>query len=276
MPVFGIGTWRMGGDKKRDPNNDDTADIRAIKTAIKLGITHIDTAENYAEGFAERIVGEAIKGYDRSKLFIVSKVDPSNLRYNNLIRACRASLGRLQTGYLDLYLIHSPNLEIPLEETIKAMDKLKEEGLIRNIGVSNFKKERFTEAQSYTKNKIVVDQVYYNLVIREPELTSLLRYCQDNDIILTAYRPLEKGALPKTGIKLLDELGRKYKKTFYQIAINWLISQKNVVSISKMRSRNHMLENLGALGWKMEEKDIEKLRREFPFTQERSERLPLI
>jgi len=276
IPVFGIGTWMMGGDKIRDPNNDDEADIKAIRTAIEMGITHIDTAENYAEGWAEKIVGEAIKKYDRSKLFIVSKVDKSHLHYDDVRRACKSSLERLGINYLDLYLVHSPNLEIPLKGTMKAMDKLKNEGLVKNIGVSNFKKERLIEVSGYSKKKIVVNQVYYNLIIREPERTSLLNYCQNSDVILTAYRPIDKGTLAKKGTKVLDELCKKYDKTPSQIAINWLISQKNVVTISKMRNKKHIIENLGALGWQMEEEDVKKLRVEFPNQQERSDNLPLI
>ena len=118
MPVFGLGTWKMGGDVNYNPNNDDEADIKAIKKAIDMGITHIDTAEKYAEGHAEKLVGKAIKGYKRSKLFIVSKVAESNLKYDDLINSCKKSLERLGTDYLDLYLIHGPSLTIPIQESI--------------------------------------------------------------------------------------------------------------------------------------------------------------
>src|SRR3989344_8387321 len=111
MPVFGFGTWMMGGAFTQDPNNDDQADIQAIKTAIKFGITHIDTAEKYAGGHAEELVGEAIRNFARKKLFIVSKVSQTNLKYDDLIKSCQATLQRLNTSYLDLYLIHAPNPE---------------------------------------------------------------------------------------------------------------------------------------------------------------------
>ena len=276
MPVFGLGTWMMGGDKFRNPQNDDKENIKNIKFAIENGITHIDTAENYAEGYAEKIVGKAAKGFDRKKLFITSKVDKRNLRFNDLLKSAKGSLERLKTDYLDLYLIHAPNLEIPLPESMKAMDKLKKEGFIKNIGVSNFKKERLQEAQSYTKNKIIVNQVYYNLIIREPEKTDLLTYCQENDVILTAYRPLDRGMLITSSIKVLEKMAKKYGKTPAQIALNWLISQKNVITISKMNSEKHILDNLGTVGWEMEKSDIELLRREFPGQKDRSEILPLV
>lgn len=166
MPNFGLGTWRMGGDFIYDPNNDDKRDIKAIKTAIEMGITHIDTAEKYAEGHVERFVGEVASFFDRSKLFLVSKVSPENLRYDDVITSCQTSLNRLKTPYLNLYLIHGPNPQIPIKETMRAMDVLKEEGFIKNIGVSNFTIERLEEAQSYSQNKIVANQVHYNLIFR--------------------------------------------------------------------------------------------------------------
>lgn len=275
MPVFGLGTWQMGGREIHNPENDDKKDITAIQEAIKLGVTHIDTAEGYAEGYAEILIGKAINGYGRSKLFIVSKVRPEHLRYNGVLRSCEASLKRLKTDYLDLYLIHSPSLEVSIEETLRAMDKLVEQGLVKNIGVSNFKTERLIEAQKYTKNKLVVNQVYYNLVIREPEKEGLLKHCQYNDILLEAYRPVEKGALLTQPIPILEKLAKKYDKTPAQIAINWLISQKNVITLSKMSTIEHLKENLGAIGWQMESEDVESLRKDFPNQQEKSEVLPL-
>lgn len=277
MPVFGLGTWIMGGDKTRDPNNDDEADIKAIQNAIEAGITHIDTAENYAEGYAEKLVGQAIKDCDRPDLFIVSKVKGANLGYDDLIRACRNSLRRLQTDYLDLYLIHAPNPKIPIKETMRAIDTLMEEGLIKNVGVSNFTVERTEEAQAHTKNKIVANQLHLNLIFREPERRGLLDYCQKNDVMFIAWRPVQKGALTERGThKILDEICEKYDKTPAQIAINWLISQPNVVTLSKMRDSSHLKENLGAIGWQMEKEDIEKLRNEFPGQQDVSDAVPLI
>jgi len=268
MPVFGLGTWLMGGDKKRNPNNDDQADIRAIQTAINLGITHIDTAENYAEGHAEELVGQAIRGFPREKLFLVSKVSPEHLRGEDVLKSAKASLQRLQTEYLDLYLIHAPNSQISIKETMEVMDLLLEEGLIKNIGVSNFNIQRFEEAQSYTKNKIVANQLHYNLIIREVERKGLVDYCHKNDVILVAYRPLQKGEVLQKGREVLEEIGKKYQKTPAQIAINWLVSQSNVVTISKMGSRVLFKENLGAVNWEMAEEDIEKLRRDFPEQEE--------
>jgi diketogulonate reductase-like aldo/keto reductase len=275
MPVFGLGTWEMGGRTERDEHNDDKRDVLAIQKAIELGISHIDTAEAYAAGFSETLVGNAIKGIDRSKLFLVSKVKKDNLNYDSVFRACEASLKRIGTNYLDLYLIHSPNPDIPMEETFKALDKLVVAGLIKNIGVSNFKTERLRQAQQLTNNKIVLNQVYYNLVMREPEHEGLLDYCQKNDVFLEAYRPIDKGALLVNSGGLLEEMSHKYNKTPAQVAINWLTSQQNVVAIAKASNLHHIEENLGSVGWDLENAEIERLRKEFPNQIDRPENLPL-
>lgn len=268
MPVFGLGTWRMGGLREYDPKSDAVSDVEAIKRALDAGITHIDTAEVYAEGHAEMFIGEAIKGRDRSKIFLVSKVQEANLGYENVLHACRESLKRLGVEYLDLYLIHRYNKEFPLKETVRALDKLVKEGLVKNIGVSNFAKERLAEAQSYTKNKIVCNQVHYNLMVREAERTGLLTYCQNNDVFLCAWRAIERGNLFEPLPSILREMCEKYNKSPAQIAINWLISQPYVVTLSKMRNAEHLRENLGAIRWNMHTEDIEMLRRGFPNQQD--------
>jgi diketogulonate reductase-like aldo/keto reductase len=275
IPEFGIGTWLMGGTKVRDPKNDDKGDVEAIQQAIQMGITHIDTAENYAEGQAEKIVGMAIKDFQREALFIVSKVGKNHLKEHDVINSAKATLDRLGTKYLDLYLIHAPNPEVPLKETMKALDSLHANGLIKYIGVSNFAKERLEEAQQYTKNNIVMNQVYYNLIQREPETSGLLSYCQKNDVLLEAYRPIEKGELLQKNSDIIDSLCKKYSKTKVQIALNWLLSQKNVTAITKMKSSEHMQENLGAVDWKIEENDVELIRKEFPGQIKVSEVFPL-
>ena len=190
IPAFGLGSWMMGGKLEKD--NDGVADEKAVREAIDQGITHIDTAELYAAGFAEEIVGNAIAKYDRSKLMIVSKVSSANLHYKNVIESAEKSLLRLKTDYLDLYLVHAANPSIPMKETMDALTEIKRRGMIRNIGVSNFTKERMQEAQSYTKERIVANQVHYNLRYREPELTGLTQYCLENKIILVAWRPISE------------------------------------------------------------------------------------
>ncbi len=263
MPLFGLGTWMMGGDFKRNPDNDGQADIASLICGIEHGLTHIDTAEMYAEGFAEEISGQAIKGHIRDNLFITSKVWSDDLSYDGVLRAAENSIKRLGTNYLDLYLVHKPNDQFPMLETIKALDRLADEGIIKNIGVSNFSLERFKRAQQICEHKIVANQVHYNLINREPE-KELLGFCQQNDVMLIAWRPLQKGAIIDVKYPFFDELCDKYHKTRAQIALNWLLSQDNVTTISTMRSICHIEENLAALNWKMSDEDIEILRCEFP------------
>jgi len=276
MPVFGIGTWEMGGRMEYDPTNNDERDINAIRNAIEMGITHIDTAESYANGYAELLVGRAIKNLDRSKLFIASKVRPRNQHYQDIINSCTSSLERIGLDHFDLYMLHQPNPEISISETMSSLDYLIDEGLIKHIGVSNFSIERFEKAQDCTKNRIVANQLHLNLIFREPERRGLLEYCQKNDIMFVAWRPVQKGLLTERGhYPLLDEMCEKYDKTPVQIAINWLISQDNVTTLSKMSDPQHLDENLGALNWEMEKGDIERLRNEFPDQQDVSDAVPL-
>ncbi|MCK5061299.1 aldo/keto reductase [Candidatus Parcubacteria bacterium] len=270
IPVLGLGTWDFGGKKERIENYDESRDIIGVQKAIEMGFTHFDTAEMYAQGYSEEILGKAIKKQDRSKLFITSKVSPANLRYDDVIKSCKASLKRLQLNYLDMYLIHVPNHDIAIEETMRAFDELKKQGLIKSIGVSNFSIESFEEAQSKTNNKIVVNQIHYSLLFRIPEATGLLKYCQENDVLLEAWRPLHYGQLGATGTRIMDELAEKYNKKPAQIALNWLTSQDNVFTIVKASSINHLEENLGAVNWEMEKDDIEYLRDKFPYQSKRS------
>ena len=274
MPVFGLGTWMMGGDSKRDPQNNGQSDIASLICGMEHGFKHIDTAEMYAEGFAEEISGQAIKGHLRDNLFITSKVWSDDLSYDGVLRAAEKSLKRLGTSYLDLYLIHKANDQFPLAETMKAFDRLMDEGLIKNIGVSNFSVERFKRVQQLSQNKIVVNQVHYNLASRGPE-NGLLEFCQQNDVMLVAWRPLAKGAIIDVEYPFFDELCDKYHKTRAQIALNWLLSQDNVVTISTMRSISHLEENIAALNWNMASEDIEALRCGFPGQEKISSTLPL-
>lgn len=282
IPVFGLGTYGMGGWIERNLKNDDKNDIVAIKNAIDQGITHIDTAEKYSEGRAEELVGQAIKEYDRRKLFLVSKVQKTHLDYQGIKTALKNSLDRLGTNYLDLYLLHRYPSQDNLKECLQSINELVDDGLIKNIGICNFNLEHTKAACELSKHPIVATQVHYSLQFREPEISGLLNFCQKNDMFLIAWRPVNQGMFNKTGIdltkpgiSLVDEMCRKYQKTPAQIAINWLISQNNVVTVAKTSNNDHLREDLGAVGWHMEERDIEKLREEFPDQRDISDNQPL-
>lgn len=244
--------------------NDDARDIEAIHQAIEAGITHIDTAEQYAAGHAEELVGEAIRNFPRESLFITSKVMSRHLSYDEVIAAARRSLTRLGIGHLDLYLIHGPNRTVPLAETMRAMDYLLENEMTRFIGVSNFDKPLLEEAQYHTKYKIVSNQIHYNLQARAYEENGTLDYCKSHNVLVTAWRPLAKGEFAQSQNPLLQELANKYGKTTTQVALNWVTSQPNVVTLVKTSNPLHLEEDLGALGWQMTEADMRNLSMNFP------------
>lgn len=273
LPVYGLGLWQMGGRLEADGTQDEQ-EILAIRAALNAGITHIDTAESYGNGHAEELLQRSLQGYDRSKLLIATKVSAPNQSYDDLLRSFEASLKRIGTDYIDLYLLHRyPEPGIPIADTMRAMDRLVEQGLVKNIGVCNMSINRFEEAQKHTQNKLVCNQVHYNVQYREMEHKKVLEYCQQNDVLLSAWRPLQKGLLPDS--PLLEELSKKYNKTPVQIVINWLISQKNVVTLSKTSSLDHLNENLGSFGWALEAEDIERIRSDYPEQKLVSDAVPL-
>ena len=271
-----MGTWMIGGAVARDPECDEDSAIESIRRGLTVNLNCIDTAEMYADGYTEALLGRAIQGFERSSLQIISKVSPQHLAYDDVLRSAEASLKRLGLDFLDAYLIHKPNPEIPIEETMRAFRALQDQGMIRAAGVSNFSVNSMRAAQQAYGNRIVLNQVHYNLVYREPEVSGLLQYCQDNDILLMAWRPLEKGSILDNCPEILMEMCAKYDRTPAQVVINWLVSQNSVVTLSTMRSERSLKDNLGALGWKMKREDIERLRAEFPQQQKVSNREPLM
>lgn len=262
LPVLGLGTWAMGGRYARNPFNDDERDIRGIKAAIEAGITHIDTAEIYAGGHAEELVREAIAGLDRTKLFLTSKVSGDNLSYDRVIESAKESLKRLGSRQLDLYLIHWPNVPLPLKDTMRAMGYLLENELTRYIGVSNFSPKELEEAQSHGRYKIVNNQIHYSLAARGHEQAGTLEYCRKHQILVTAYRPLERGSL--TSNPLVKKLAEKYGKPGNAIALNWVINKPGVVAIFKTSNPEHLRENLEALAWRLDPEDEKNLDQNFP------------
>jgi diketogulonate reductase-like aldo/keto reductase len=265
LPVIGVGTWGLGGKYSPDYSND-TRSVSAIRAAIELGMTHIDTAEFYGAGHCEEIVGEAIKPYRRADLFITTKVYRAHLKYADVLSSIRDSLKRLSTDYVDLFLVHWPNPEVPLEETMNALEACIDEGYTRFIGVSNFSKDLFQKAQSRLKKHLLVaDQVYYNLTrvnktyFHDLAVEELYSFCVEKNIMLIAWSPLEEGKLAKPGFPTLDKMAKKYGKTQAQVALNWLVSHRKIVTIPKASSIDHIRENAGALGWKLDERDIEDL-----------------
>lgn len=264
LPELGFWTWTMWWFRHHDKRNDDEKDIAAIRYAIDNGITHIDAAELYACGYAEWLIKRALEWYDRDSLQIASKVKGSNCSYEAIKTACRKSLERLGIDYMDLYYIHWREEQFDLKDCIRAMDELVEEWLIKNIGVSNFSTQSLKEAQKYAKNKIVANQVHYNLIYRECciaqwEEESLLEYCQNNDVMLVAWRPVELWKLANYAGVGAVEISERRDVTHAQVAINFLTSQKNVVAIFKSTNTQHIDENLWWIWWNMSEDELQLL-----------------
>lgn len=195
MPVYGLGTWNMGGGWDEPNSTNDQAEVAAIQAALQRGITHIDTAELYGGGHCEELVGEAIRGFDRSKLIITTKVLQGMAGgYDGVLRAAETSARRLGVDYLDLYLLHRyPRGKVA--EVVSALDHLVEQGLVKNIGICNVTAESFEDVQRHSANKLVCDQVDYSLQVREAERRGVLEYCQKNDIFLIAWGPSIRACL---------------------------------------------------------------------------------
>jgi len=245
IPALGLGTWGIGGYEAPDHSRDKQT-IALLEEAIEMGYTHIDTAEYYAAGHTEELIGEAIQSFAREKLFIVSKVWPTHLSSKDLPKALKGSLKRLNTDYIDLYLIHWYNPDILLKESLSAMAEMKKLGFIRHIGVSNFNTNQLKSAIAVSSEPIVCNQVLYNIEDREPE-KELLPFCQKNDITLTAYSPLRRKVISENVKNILEKASRKYNVSIYQIMLAWLLSKERVVTIPKAASVEHLKENLQSL-----------------------------
>jgi diketogulonate reductase-like aldo/keto reductase len=259
IPLLGMGTWGMGGKFERDESNISQS-IEILKKGFEIGYCMIDVAELYGQGLTETILGQAIASSNipRKEFFIISKVSREHLAYADVHKAIEGSLERLNTDYIDLYLVHKENPSIPLSETMKAMEEISDQKLAHFIGVSNFDDLLVQKAQSYLDHtKISALEIEYNVGKRDAKKTTI-PYCQENDIQIIAQSPFAKGALHANHDQLIDSLAEKYNKTAPQIMLNWLISQ-NYHPIPKTSSEKHLRENFGALGWELDEEDKEKL-----------------
>jgi diketogulonate reductase-like aldo/keto reductase len=239
LPAVGLGTYGMDTDQT-------TASVRA---ALEAGYTHIDTAEGYQN---EAAIGDVLAEYDREEVFLTSKVLPKNLNYESVIRSCKASLDRLGTDYLDLYLIHWPNPAISLRETLQAMARLHEQGLVRNIGVSNFSAYQLSCAQHITAVPIAVNQVEFHPWFQRPEL---IEYCQDSGTVIEAAAPLARAEVFDDDV--VAELASKYDKKPAQVVLRWALD-RDVVVLPRSSSPGHIENNI-ATEWSLSEQDCERL-----------------
>jgi diketogulonate reductase-like aldo/keto reductase len=254
---MGLGTWLIGGRNGPDHSRD-REQLQALQFALQLGYRHIDTAEIYGGGHSEELVGEAIKVFPREGLFITTKVSPEHLRPDEILRSLEGSLRRLQTAYVDLYLIHWPSRRIPLKESFRGLNELVRRGVVRYLGVSNFSLGQLKEAQAFSETPVVTNQVPYSLRDREYVRNGVLGYCQREGIILTAYSPLKGGVLNQAAVR---QVAQKLNATPAQVALAWLVRQPQVITIPKSDNRQHLQENFEALEIELSPEDVERLDR---------------
>jgi len=247
VPVIGQGTWGMGETRARRRE-----EVSALRLGIELGLTHIDTAEMYADGGAERVVAEAARG-QREQVFIVSKVLPSNASYAGTVRACEASLRRLGTDYLDLYLLHWWSDRHPVEETMRAMTELAARGLTRLVGVSNLDVPQMRRAQRALGSlPLASNQVLYHLRDREIE-KDVLPHCERRRVAVVGYTPLARGGFMRG---VVAKIAKRHGRTPRQVALNFLTRRPALFTIPKASDPEHVRENAGALDFTLSRQDL--------------------
>jgi diketogulonate reductase-like aldo/keto reductase len=255
IPVLGQGTWHMGEIREQRK-----AEIGALRLGLDLGMTLIDTAEMYAEGDTERLVGDAVSGR-RDEVFLTSKVLPSHATHRGTIDACAASLRRLKTDRLDMYLLHWRG-SVPLWQTIEAFVELRERGWIRHWGVSNFDvRDLIDLLQIPSGTDVQTDQVLYNLSRRSPEY-NLLPWCREQNLPVMAYSPIERGDL--LSHPAVRGVAERNDITPAQVALAWVLRQPLVCAIPKTGSIDRVRENAGAAAIRLSPQDLTELDLAFP------------
>ena len=250
VPSMGLGTWHMG-ERIGNPKTE----VDALSRGLDLGATLIDTAEMYARGGAERVVGSAIKGR-RDDVFIVSKVVPHNASFDGTIRACENSLQRMEIESIDLYLLHWPGNH-PLESTISAFEQLKTDGKIKHWGVSNFDTSDMQELYGIPEGKnCQINQVLYNLSRRGIEW-DLLPWCRSKGLPIMAYSPIEQGRLLEN--KKLKALASEIGVSAAQLSIAWSIRKNDIITIPKASNLEHVSQNIDAWTIKLESTVLDEL-----------------
>lgn len=259
VPVLGLGTWRMG-ERARER----AAEVAAIRLALDLGITLIDTAEMYGEGGAEEVIAEALGGAGKGRrdgVFLVSKVYPHNASRAGVQAACERSLRRLKTDRIDLYLLHWPGSH-PIAETVAGFERLARDGKILRWGVSNFDLGEMEKVWGLKGGAAcAANQVLYNLARRGIEF-DLIPACRKRGMPVMAYSPLEQGRLTKKSA--LDAVAKRHGANAYQVALAWTLRHGGVIAIPKAVDPGHLRENLAALEIKLTKQDLAEIDAHFP------------
>ena len=253
-PVLGQGSWRLGEDSRRR-----ASEMAAVRAGVELGMTLIDTAEMYGEGATESFLGEALAGL-RDRAFLVSKAYPQNAGRGRLERACEASLNRLRTDRLDLYLLHWRG-SVPLAETIEGLQALKAAGKIRAWGVSNFDLADMDDLVRAGGEDCAANQILYNVSRRGSEF-DLLPALAQRAVAAMAYSPVEQGRLPSGGA--LKGVADRHGVTPYQIALAWTLRLAHVVAVPKAATIAHVRENRAAADLVLTPEDLAEIDAAFP------------
>lgn len=241
VPALGYGTFQIQGDACR----------QGVRQALELGYRHIDTAQMY-ENETEVGKGIADSGVPRDEIFLTTKLWWENLRSKDVAETARASLRKLDTDHVDLLLIHWPNDDVPLSETLGAMKRLREEGLVRHLGVSNFPPSLLQKALD--EAPIFCNQVEYHPFLGQGKLLEMAR---ENDLMLTAYSPLARGQVPENDV--LNEIGRAHGKSPAQVTLRWFLQQDHVAAIPKASSAEHRQQNFDVFDFELSDGEMERI-----------------
>lgn len=259
LPKIGFGAWTIGGDTSPDPSLD-SASMTSLRAALEIGYTHFDTAEYYAAGHSEELIGRAIRETKtpRENVFITTKVSPEHLKYDDVLRSCENSLRHLNTDYVDHYLIHWPGgMGTNYENAFRALNKLVRDGKVRHLGVSNFKMKLLKQAQELSETPILTNQIPYRLPDKTYVENGVIEYCQQNDILITAYSPVKFRNLNVN--KPIKTIAEAHSATPFQIALAWLVAQPRVITIPMSFNPQHIRENFEAADIELTEEEIRTL-----------------
>ncbi len=260
VPALGQGTWYLGENPSTRK-----AEINTLRLGVELGMTLIDTAEMYGEGKSENLIGDAIKGI-RDKIFLVSKVYPHNAGIPDIFNSCENSLRRLNTDHLDLYLLHWRG-NVPFQETIEGMEKLKKQGKILRWGVSNFDTSDMMQLSECSGSEnCMVNQVLYHLGSRGIEF-DLLPWQGEHNMPIMAYCPIAKGGRLREHIlneKTLNEIAQNHGATPVQVLLAWCMRSGNVIAIPKASHEKHVVENAKAGAIVLSKDELDALEKVFP------------
>ena len=260
LPKLALGTWLMGGTKDPDPNNDDAGDIRVIKTAIESGVSLIDTAQNYAGGKCEELVGQAIADLPRESIQILTKQNRLKLSYDEVIEGCHDSLGRLGVEYLDYFVCHAPNPDFELADFFKASNQLYKAGLIKQVGVSNFGVKSLQIAIDASDIPIALNQLSFSINDSDILTTGVYDFCLKHKVPIQAYRPLVNIKEEQDSYRLLQEIAMDTKLTPHQVLIAYLNSYEGISFTTRASTAEHWQQIKDALEVTLEPSALKELK----------------